>query len=452
MRVMRAHLPTEMLAFWLVEFVLGMAVFYMLLVPAGSVAGIDMRAADRAAILALTLGLGAALAGLYRPEIVVGARRLVGSTLTGGLIAFTLIFLCVFAADRNFRDFVRGDVVAVLKMLAAWLVLLLATRLALNYALLRGWFLRTVLIVGSPNDAASLASAIHGHRPGFIRIGGVVPASALPDLLATRRRGRVGRGRLWGVVVTRAARAEIPVGALMARRHETPLLFGETEFRESRLRRLDIDNLDPDWLLYADRIGRARIGQFLHRALDLIGAAILVVVSLPVMLLTAIAIRLEDGKPILYRQTRVGRDGRPFTVYKFRSMRVDAEARGAVWAAERDPRVTRVGTIIRRLRIDELPQLLNVIAGDMALVGPRPERPEFTSELADRIPGYADRLSVKPGITGWAQVSAPYAASIDDARIKLSYDLYYIKNRSLLLDLLILASTVRVVLFREGAR
>jgi exopolysaccharide biosynthesis polyprenyl glycosylphosphotransferase len=449
---MRAHLPTEMLAFWLVEFLLGMAMFYVLLVPAGNAAGLDLGVANRAALLALTLGVGAALAGLYRPEIVVEARRVVGSTLTGGLIAFPLMFLCVYALDREFRGFVRGDAVAVLKVLAAWLVLLLATRLALNHALKRGWFLRTVLIVGSPPDAAGLASAIHGHRPGFIRIGGVVPASSLPDLLATRGRSWFGRGRLWGVVVTRTARAEIPVGALMARRHESPLLFSEVEFRESRLRRLDIDNLDPDWLLYADRVGRSRAGQLLHRALDLAGAIALLLVSLPVMLATAIAIRIEDGKPILYRQTRVGRDGRPFTVYKFRSMRVDAETRGAVWATERDPRVTRVGAIIRRLRIDELPQLLNVIAGDMALVGPRPERPEFTSELADRIPGYADRLSVKPGITGWAQVSAPYAASIEDARVKLSYDLYYIKNRSLLLDLLILASTVRVVLFREGSR
>ncbi len=452
MRVMRAHFPAEMLAFWLVEFVLGMAMFYLLLVPAGAAAGLDMGVVNRAALLALTLGVGAALAGLYRPEIVVEARRLVGSTLIGGLIAFPLVFLGVYALDGSFRGLVQGDSVAVAKVLGAWLAMLLATRLALKYALARGWFLRTVLIVGSPNDAASLAAAIQGHRPGFIRIGGVVPPSALPDLLATRSRGRFGRGRLWGVVVTRAARAEIPVGALMARRHESPLLFGEAEFRESRLRRLDVDNLDADWLLYADRIGRSRVGQFVHRAVDLVGAVLLLVVSLPVMLLTAAAIRLEDGKPILYRQVRVGRDGRTFTVYKFRSMGVDAEARGAVWATEHDPRVTRVGAVIRRLRIDELPQLLNVIAGDMALVGPRPERPEFTSELADRIPGYADRLSVKPGITGWAQVSAPYAASIDDARVKLSYDLYYIKNRSLLLDFLILASTVRVVLFREGSR
>lgn len=452
MRVVRAHLPAEMLAFWLVEFLLGAGLFYVLLVPEGSALGLDLSVANRAALLALTLSLGAALSGLYRPAMVVEARRLVGSTLTGGAMAFPLMFLCAYALDASFRDLAHSDPRVLLKMLAAWLALLLATRMVLKFAVARGWFLRTVLIVGAPAEAASLASAIQGHRPGFIRIGGVVPASALPDLLATRSRRRVGRGGLWGVVVTRAARAEVPVGALLASRHDSPLLFGEAEFRESRLRRLDVDNLDADWLLYADRVGRSPFGRLLHRALDLVGALVLLVVTLPVMLATAAAIHIEDGKPVFYRQVRVGRDGRAFTLYKFRSMRVDAEARGAVWAAVRDPRVTRVGAVIRRLRVDELPQLFNVLRGDMALVGPRPERPEFTSELADRIPGYADRLSVKPGITGWAQVSAPYAASIDDARDKLSYDLYYIKNRSLLLDLLILASTVRVVLFREGAR
>lgn len=452
MRVMRAHLPAEMLAFWLVECLLGAGLFYVLLVPEGRAFGLDVGVANRAALLAVTLSLGAALSGLYRPAMVTEARRLVGTTVMGGAIAFPLMFICAYALDGSFREMAHSDPRVLLKMLAAWLALLLATRMALKFAVARGWFLRTVLIVGAPPEAASLASAIQGHRPGFIRIGGVVPASSLSDLLATRSRRRLGRGGLWGVVVTRAARAQIPVGALMASRHDSPLLFGESEFREIRLRRVDIDHLDPDWLLYADRVGRSPIGQFLHRALDIAGAVVLLLVSLPVMLITAGAIRLEDGKPVLYRQTRVGRDGRAFTLYKFRSMRVDAEARGAVWAAVRDPRVTRVGAVIRRLRIDELPQLFNVIRGDMALVGPRPERPEFTSDLADRIPGYADRLSVKPGITGWAQVSAPYAASIDDARDKLSYDLYYIKNRSLLLDFLILAATVRVVLFREGSR
>jgi lipopolysaccharide/colanic/teichoic acid biosynthesis glycosyltransferase len=172
-----------------------------------------------------------------------------------------------------------------------------------------------------------------------------------------------------------------------------------------------------------------------------------------VMILTAIAIRLDTKGPVFYRQTRVGVNGQPFTLLKFRSMRLDAEAGGKPrWASQDDPRITRVGGFIRLSRIDELPQLINVLKGEMGFIGPRPERPEFVSELTAAIPLYPRRACVKPGITGWAQDSYPYGASVDDARQKLSYDLYYIKYRSLLLDLLILIATIRVILFREGSR
>jgi len=165
-----------------------------------------------------------------------------------------------------------------------------------------------------------------------------------------------------------------------------------------------------------------------------------------------VLIRLESPGPVLYRQQRVGQRGRVFTLLKFRSMRVDAEARGPTWAAQHDPRVTRVGGFIRRTRIDERPQLINVLRGEMSFVGPRPERPHFVDQLAEIIPFYRDRTSIKPGITGWAQVNYPYGASIDAARQKLSYDLYYVKHRSLFLDALIVVATVRVILFQEGAR
>jgi lipopolysaccharide/colanic/teichoic acid biosynthesis glycosyltransferase len=170
------------------------------------------------------------------------------------------------------------------------------------------------------------------------------------------------------------------------------------------------------------------------------------------MLLTAALIKLDSAGPVLYRQERVGLGGRHFTLLKFRSMRPDAEQRGPVWAASGDPRVTRVGGIIRLVRIDELPQLLNILRGEMSFIGPRPERPHFVAQLERELPFYADRLLVKPGLTGWAQVNYPYGASVEDARAKLSYDLYYVKHRSLLLDLLILLGTVRVVLFQRGAR
>ena len=175
--------------------------------------------------------------------------------------------------------------------------------------------------------------------------------------------------------------------------------------------------------------------------------------TLPVMAVTALAIKLDSPGPVFYRQLRTGLNGRSFTLLKFRSMRADAESGGIPrWAQKQDPRITRIGHFIRQTRIDELPQLLNVLRGDMSVVGPRPERPHFVKELALAIEAYTIRDRVKPGITGWAQVNYPYGASVEDAREKLAYDLYYVKNRGFFLDLLILCSTVRVILFREGAR
>jgi len=181
-------------------------------------------------------------------------------------------------------------------------------------------------------------------------------------------------------------------------------------------------------------------------------ALAILLLTAPVMAATALAVRLTSPGPVLYRQVRVGLAGRPFVLLKFRSMRVDAEANGPAWAAAQDPRITAVGHLIRRMRIDELPQLINVLAGEMSIVGPRPERPHFVAQLDAAIPYHAERTRVKPGITGWAQVNYPYGASIEDSRQKLSYDLYYVKHRSLRLDFQILLATVRVILFQEGAR
>jgi exopolysaccharide biosynthesis polyprenyl glycosylphosphotransferase len=189
-----------------------------------------------------------------------------------------------------------------------------------------------------------------------------------------------------------------------------------------------------------------------RRVRDITGSLLLLVMTLPLLLLVACLIKLDSRGPLLYRQDRVGLHGRVFTLLKFRSMRTDAEAAGPCWAAERDPRVTRVGAFIRACRIDELPQLINVLRGEMSLVGPRPERPYFTAQLARILPRYDDRTRVLPGVTGWAQVKYRYGASVEDARAKLEYDLHYLANRSLLFDLRILAATVRVVSFGIGAR
>ncbi len=179
----------------------------------------------------------------------------------------------------------------------------------------------------------------------------------------------------------------------------------------------------------------------------------MLIFSLPLLVAIACLIKLDSPGPILYRQDRVGSRGKVFTIFKFRSMRVDAELDGSPkWAAKRDPRVTRVGAIIRKLRIDELPQILNVLRGDMSFVGPRPERPFFVADLTEAVPYYAERHWARPGITGWAQINYPYGASIEDARRKLSFDLYYVKNQSIFLDFLILLQTARVIFWNHGAR
>ena len=206
-------------------------------------------------------------------------------------------------------------------------------------------------------------------------------------------------------------------------------------------------------MIFTDGFTQAVLKQTEKRIVDVVASAGLLAVSLPVLLLTAIAIKLEGPGSIFYRQERVGLRGKPFMVYKFRSMREDAEGDGvAVWAKADDDRVTKVGAFIRKSRIDELPQLFNVLKGDMSFVGPRPERPEFVEQLSQAIPYYDLRHHVKPGITGWAQVSYPYGASIKDSREKLQYDLYYLKNYSVFLDINIVLLTIQVILWGKGAR
>lgn len=223
-------------------------------------------------------------------------------------------------------------------------------------------------------------------------------------------------------------------------------------FVEHELRRVDIKRMDLGWLVFSDGFYFGAIDRFLKRAFDLVVSLIMLIATAPLVLLGVIAIRLDGRGPVFYRQERVTLDGDVFQILKLRTMRVDAEPQGAVWAARRDNRVTRIGTILRRTRIDELPQLINILKGEMSFVGPRPERPMFVDELAAQIPLYRERHMVKAGLTGWAQVNYPYGASVDDARSKLSYDLYYVKNFSILFDFVILLQTLRVVLWPTGAR
>jgi sugar transferase (PEP-CTERM system associated) len=256
------------------------------------------------------------------------------------------------------------------------------------------------------------------------------------------------------VVATSDIHADIPVDDLVECKLNGIDVVDILAFFEREVGQIRVDIMDPRWLVFSSGFKRSKMSDHIKRLFDLVSSGILLLVASPFMLLTILAIKVEEGlsAPIFYHQVRVGKGGAHFKVYKFRSMRTDAEASGAVWATKTDSRVTRVGAFIRKTRIDELPQIYNALNGSMSFVGPRPERPEFIDTLAKEIPYYHERHLVKPGITGWAQLMYPYGASVNDSYQKQLYDLYYIKNRSFFLDFLILLQTVEIVLFGKGAR
>lgn len=250
-------------------------------------------------------------------------------------------------------------------------------------------------------------------------------------------------------------RKKMPVEALLECKLAKINVIDFVSFWEREKGMLRLDMLHPSWMIFSEGVAGGGIGNLFSRLFDIAFSFVILSFMFPILILTAILIFIESGfsGPIFYRQTRVGQNGKNFDLLKFRSMIVNAEKKGeAQWAKESDSRVTRVGSFIRKVRIDELPQLLNIFRGDMSIVGPRPERPEFVKDLEAKIPFYGSRHSVKPGLAGWAQLKYPYGASEDDAYNKLQYDLYYVKNHSILMDAFILLQTVEVILLGKGAR
>jgi sugar transferase (PEP-CTERM system associated) len=327
-------------------------------------------------------------------------------------------------------------------------------------------FKRRVLVYGAGRRAASISRLRRrSDRRGFtivlyIPAEGDELSSGVPeverlsgpaDLLRLCHKHRVDE-----IVVAMDDRRRLfPMDQLLECRLEGVEIVDLMTFLERETGKVRLDILNPSWMIFAEGFRQGRIHSTLERVFDVIASLMLLVVAAPVMLLTGIAIKLIEGPraAIFYRQVRVGQYGRPFKLLKFRSMREDAERDGkAQWAQKNDTRVTRIGAFIRMTRIDELPQILNVLRGEMSFVGPRPERPEFVEELNERIPYYRERHSIKPGITGWAQLCYPYGSSELDATEKLQYDLFYVKNHSLLFYLAILVQTVEVIVWRKGAR
>ncbi len=323
---------------------------------------------------------------------------------------------------------------------------------------------KRVLVIGSGDLAKKIGGQIYSHAEYGMKLVGFIDDD--PSKLGV---SIVNPGVIGGygditrishdanidtiIIALPDRRAKLPMSALLdCKLKGITVEEGET-FNERMTGQIPLDHLKPSWMVFSDGFKSLRSRKIIKRTFDLTLAAISLVALSPVMLLTALLIKTESPGPVIFRQTRVGEHGREFSIYKFRSMRRDAEdASGPVWARERDSRVTGIGRIIRKIKIDELPQLINVLKGDMSFVGPRPERPFFVNKLKEAIPYYEMRTVVKPGITGWAQIKYPYGATVRDAMEKLQYDIYYIKNMSPLLDVMISFWTVKLVLTGKWAR
>ncbi|HEX5473894.1 MAG TPA: TIGR03013 family XrtA/PEP-CTERM system glycosyltransferase [Vicinamibacterales bacterium] len=347
--------------------------------------------------------------------------------------------------------------------LFVFLVAILGWRLAFNHVTGSLKLQERVLIVGTGESARKVARQIVDQHEFAYRIVGFVDEDAsrlgerivnpavigtpadLERLIAEYHIDRI-------VVGLSDRRGKLPVQELLHAKMAGVRVEDATTTYERVTGKILIDDLRPSWLIFSDGFRVSRATRLMKRTIDLTLSLALALLTMPLMVATALAVWLEDGRPVLYRQERVGEGGRPFVLSKFRSMRKDAERDGApVWATEGDDRVTAVGRVIRATRLDELPQLWNVVRGDMSFVGPRPERPYFVAALSSEIPFYQQRHAVKPGLTGWAQVKYRYGSSLEDAMEKLRYDLYYIKHLSVFFDLTIVFDTVKVVLFRKGA-
>ena len=380
-----------------------------------------------------------------------GARLLVGVSLA--VLAFALI-----AFVLRGHTFWRSTLFFAMIFSIA---LLMLNRLILGGLLGSAAFRHRVLVLGAGVRARRIHELAERPESGFTVIGYVamdgskivlgqaIPRDAIPDLSSYVR--NLGVSEV--VLALEERRNALPLKDLLRIKTAGVHVNDFSSFIERETGRVDLDTLNPSWLIFSDGFSSGRmLSSIAKRVFDVLASGALLLITFPLIALFAVLVKLDSRGPAFFRQRRVGLYGEPFELIKLRSMRSDAEKGGAKWAEKNDPRVTRVGRLIRKLRIDELPQTWSVLTGRMSFVGPRPEVPAFVEDLEDKLPFYAERHMVKPGITGWAQINYPYGASVEDARAKLEYDLYYAKNYTPFLDILILLQTLRVILWPEGAR
>lgn len=460
MKVLNQHVPFSTIVALSYEYVAGAVSVYaagFLRFGAAWPATGDVPSIPRALLFAAVTVVGLAAMGLYQSQHRRLSREAVAARIAAalGLTALTetaiFFLLPVFALGRG---------VFALSIVISFVLVVIGRALLARF-LADDTFRRRILIYGAGNMAASLLALRRRTDQRGFKIVGFVPApgdryviedprvlKGDPDLVALTEGEAIDEI----VVAMDDKRRGFPLAELLRCKFAGVDVIEIIGFLERESGKVDVERLNPSWLVFSDGFTRRPSRRIASRSLDLLGALLLLAVAWPFMILVALAILAEDGAPVLYRQTRVGLLGRPFELLKFRSMAKEAEAAGAQWAQKGDTRVTKVGRIIRKIRFDELPQIFNILRGEMSLVGPRPERPEFVESLARKIPYYHERHCVKPGLTGWAQLQYPYGASEKDALEKLRYDLFYVKNQSLLLDVMILLQTAEVVIWQKGSR
>lgn len=467
LRIFGHFVPLPALALGLCEWLLLCLAFYLVTAPADAWSlRLAMQPAQASAGIAVLALVAMSAVGLYQPDVFFDGRLMAIKVAAALLLVAPAAAAVGIVYSRRAVDPVgAGWTLWCLKTGIVWIGAVVATRTAFLRLFDGELFRRPVVVLGTGARARRIAELVARgenrsfsikafvHACGDLRLvmGSRLDLDRTEDEQALNRFVTESGAR--EIVVATDERRGMPVAQLLHCKIAGINVVDYLTFCERETRKVELDWLQPSWLIYSDGFRQGTRVDAAKRALDLAVSLLLLLFVLPVLAAAIVAIKLEDGGPVLYRQERVGLDGRRFTLLKLRSMRPNAERDGAPqWAQNGDPRVTRTGAVLRKFRIDELPQLLNVVIGEMSFVGPRPERPAFVEALAGAIPFYRERHSVKPGITGWAQVNYPYGASLEDARHKLGYDLYYVKNRTLFLDVLILVQTVRVILFHEGAR
>jgi exopolysaccharide biosynthesis polyprenyl glycosylphosphotransferase len=440
-QLVKRHVAPEMLALSVLELLLTFALALILLTP--SLANFKLASVHFALLCSITVCFTAFVIGLYRPQIFERAERLLFSTVLSALLSFPAVWLVTKVLGLASYWPVGYDSFRPIKIVVIWSIGVLSIRLLFLVAARLNLLVHRVALV-APTESPSVLAAERAGRKGFLEIFVISPENATSQFLA--------KGGIRTLVISAGVAEAVSVKILRELKFRDIKVETEDEFWERHLRRVDIENFEIDLASHVKATQVSCSFVVFSRMFDLVVSSALLIVTLPLMLIVAAIIRIDSPGSILYRQERVGLNSLPFTLLKFRSMNADAEALGPRWAQQKDPRVTRVGMFMRRTRVDELPQLLNIFQGTMSFIGPRPERPHFVEQLSEIVPNYHERARVKPGLTGWAQVNYPYGASVEDARAKLSYDLYYVKNRTVLLDILILLSTIRVILLQEGSR